>query len=162
MRIIKLLSAALLALALPLSAQITSALDNAPPEIPKGNLVTMSGAIEQRSGDDVRGTITATILSGWHINSNKPLDEFVIPTVLTFDPATAELLKADYPQHTVRDFTFSSDQKQTLAVYEGTIAIPFAAKVKSSAIKASLRYQACNDSVCLPPTNLIRRPFKTS
>lgn len=120
--------------------------------IPKNNLVTLAGTIASRSGDEIRGTVNATIESGWHINSNKPLDEFVIPTVLSFDPATAELVKADYPQHTVRNFTFSGDQK--LAVYEGTIAIPFIAKLKNNAatINASLRYQACNDSVCLPPT----------
>ena len=93
---IKLLSAALLTLALPLSAQITSALDAAP-DIPKEDLVKLSSAIEQRSGDDVRGTIAATILSGWHINSNKPLDDFVIPTTLKLE--SADLTGVQFPPH---------------------------------------------------------------
>ena len=97
---------------------------------------------------DVKGVVTATIESGWHINSNKPLDDFVIPTKLSFDGT--ELVSAEYPPHTVRTFTFSGGQK--LAVYEGTIQIPFTAKLQSGdTIKGKLHYQACNDNVCLPP-----------
>ncbi len=113
------------------------------------DLVKLSGVVTQRGGDDVRGTITAEIAKTWHINSVKPLDEFVIPTTLTLDGA--DLVRADFPPHELKDFTFSDGKK--LAVYEGTIAIPFEAKLKSgtSAIHATLRYQSCNDSVCLPP-----------
>jgi thiol:disulfide interchange protein DsbD len=117
--------------------------------IPGQELVQLTGSVNQRSGDDVHGTVSATIESGWHINSNKPLDDFVIPTKLTFD--NAELVSAEYPAHTVRAFTFSGGQK--LAVFEGTIRIPFAAKLKPGAtsIEGKLHYQACNDTVCLPP-----------
>lgn len=113
------------------------------------DLVKLSGVVTQRSGDDVRGTITAEIAKTWHINSVKPLDEFVIPTTLKLDGA--DLVRADFPPHELKDFTFSDGKK--LAVYEGTIAIPFEAKLKSgaTAITATLRYQSCNDSVCLPP-----------
>lgn len=144
----------LLVVALPLSAQITSSLDAAP-DIPQGDLVKLAGVSDiARNGDEVRGTITATITNGWHINSNKPLDEFVIPTELKLDPATADLVSAEYPAHVVRSFTFSGGNK--LAVYEGTIAIKFAAKLKNGAkeIRARIHYQACNDKVCLPPRDL--------
>src|SRR5689334_1547360 len=67
--------------------------------IPDQDLIKLSGVVTQRSGDDVRGTVTAVIASGWHINSVKPLDDFVIPSELKFDPATAELLRADFPPH---------------------------------------------------------------
>ncbi|HEV2719779.1 MAG TPA: cytochrome c biogenesis protein CcdA [Thermoanaerobaculia bacterium] len=127
-------------------------------------LVKLSGVVTQRSGDDVRGTITAEIAKTWHINSVKPLDEFVIPTTLTLEGA--DLVRADFPPHELKDFTFSDGKK--LAVYEGTIAIPFQAKLKNgvTSIKATLRYQSCNDSVCLPPktvsadisTNVVAAP----
>src|SRR3954471_2849504 len=119
--------------------------------ISDAELLKLSGVVTQRSGDDLRGTVTATIAKGWHINSVKPLDDFVIPSELKFDPATAELVRADFPPHELKDFTFSGGKK--LAVYEGTIAIPFQAKLKNgaTAIKATLRFQSCNDSVCLPP-----------
>ncbi len=111
----------------------------------------MHGTVNQRNGDEVRGVVTAKIESGWHINSAHPLDSFAIPTVLSFDPAAADLVSATYPQHTVKSFTFSGGNK--LAVYEGTIEIPFVARLKSDAksLTASLHYQACNDNVCLPP-----------
>jgi thioredoxin:protein disulfide reductase len=116
--------------------------------IPGQDLVKLTGSITQRTGSDVKGVVTATILSGWHINSNKPLDDFVIPTKLSFDDA--DLVSAEYPPHTVRSFTFSGDQK--LAVFEGTVQIPFTAKLKTGdTIHGKLHYQACNDTVCLPP-----------
>src|SRR4029079_10825974 len=119
--------------------------ENAPPKI------ELQGIVSKRSGDVVDGVITTTIPAPWHVNSNKPLDEFLIPTVLTLDPATAELTSAQYPQHELKAFGFSGGSK--LAVYEGTIQIPFTAKLKPGAntIRASLRYQSCNDKVCLPP-----------
>jgi thiol:disulfide interchange protein DsbD len=139
-----------LLLAVVSQAQLSS-LSGGAPGIPSQPLVTLSGGVQSRSGDEVHGTLNATILSGWHINSNKPLTEFSIPTVLVLDSATAELVSAQYPAHELRTFAFSGDEK--IAVYEGAIAIPFAAKLKNNAaaIKASLKYQACNDSVCLPP-----------
>jgi len=118
--------------------------------IPGQDLVKLTGSVSQRDGALVHGVVTATILSGWHINSNKPLDDFVIPSALSFDAATADLVSAEYPPHTVRSFTFSGTQK--LAVYEGTIRIPFTATLKSgNTINGKLHYQACNDTVCLPP-----------
>ncbi len=121
---------------------------------PPRNLVTLSGSVQQHTGDDVRGTVTATIANTWHINSAKPLEAFSIPTVLTLDPATADLVNAQYPEHIIRSFAFSAGTK--LAVYEGTIRIPFTGKLKPGAtqVHALLRYQACNDSVCLPPKSV--------
>ncbi|HEY4639835.1 MAG TPA: cytochrome c biogenesis protein CcdA, partial [Thermoanaerobaculia bacterium] len=116
--------------------------------IPGQELVKLTGSVTERHASDVKGVVTATIESGWHINSNKPLDDFVIPTKLSFDGT--ELVSAEYPPHTVRSFTFSGGQK--LAVFEGTIQIPFTAKLQSGdTIKGKLQYQACNDTVCLPP-----------
>jgi len=116
--------------------------------IPGQELVKLTGVVNERHDTDVKGVVTATIENGWHINSNKPLDDFVIPTKLSFEGA--ELVSANYPQHTVRSFTFSGGQK--LAVFEGTIQIPFTAKLQSGdTIHGKLHYQACNDTVCLPP-----------
>lgn len=116
-----------------------------------GPKVTITGAIHQRSGSEVQGVVTATIADGWHINSNKPLDDFAIPTELSLDPATAALQNVAYPQHELQKFAFSGDRE--IAVYDHTIQIPFSATLAAGAstIRASLRYQACNDNVCLPP-----------
>jgi len=132
--------------AIPSFAQISY--NGAANAVPQQELVKLSGSIDQRNGTQVHGVVTATIENGWHINSNKPLDEFVIPTKLSFE--NADLVSADYPPHTVRGFTFSGGQK--LAVFQDTIRIPFSATLKSgNTINARLHYQACNDTVCLPP-----------
>jgi thiol:disulfide interchange protein DsbD len=149
MRVRQILPLVLLFIATTSFAQLS--VGGAANAIPQQELIKISGAVNARTGDEVHGVVTATIENGWHINSNKPLDEFVIKSELVLDGATADLVSAEYPPHTVRGFTFSGDQK--LAVYEGTIRIPFTAKLKSGAtsIKGKLHYQACNDNVCLPP-----------
>jgi thioredoxin:protein disulfide reductase len=116
-----------------------------------GPKASITGALTAREGNAVQGVVTAKIEDGWHINSARPLDEYAIPTELTLDPATAALKDVTYPQHKMQKFSFSGDKE--IAVYEHTIEIPFSATLVegSTVIKASLRYQACNDTVCLPP-----------
>jgi len=113
---------------------------------PKQDLVRLSGSV----GSNGNGVVTATIEKGWHIQSAHPLDTFTIPTRLTVDG----LVSANYPQHKVESFSFSGGSK--VAVYDGTIQIPFTAKLASGtkSVKATLHYQACNDSVCLPPKDV--------
>ncbi len=122
-------------------AQITSVFNP-----PAQDLVKLSGSV----GSNGNGVVTATIEKGWHIQSAHPLDTFTIPTELRVDG----LVSASYPQHKVESFTFSNGGK--VAVYDGTIQIPFTAKIPSGAkaVKATLHYQACNDSVCLPPKDV--------
>jgi thioredoxin:protein disulfide reductase len=111
----------------------------------------IEGSLHQRVGDDVEGTVKVTIADGWHVNSYKPLEEFAIPTVLELDPATAELVEPRYPAHQMKAFEFTGGKE--LAVYDGTFDIGFRAKLKPGATKiaATLKYQACSDTVCLPP-----------
>jgi thiol:disulfide interchange protein DsbD len=112
---------------------------------------TIEGSLQKRAGDDVEGTVKVTIAEGWHVNSNKPLEEFSIPTTLELDPATAELLEPRYPAHQLKAFEFTGGKE--LAVYDGTFDVGFKAKLKPGATKiaATLKYQACSNTVCLPP-----------
>lgn len=113
---------------------------------------TIEGSLQQRNGDEVEGTIEATIADGWHVNSNTPSEDFAIPTLLELDPATAELIgNPQYPPHAMKTFEFTGGKQ--LAVYDGKFPITFRAKLKPGATKigATLRYQACSDRVCLPP-----------
>lgn len=109
---------------------------------------TIDGSIQKRTGDEVEGTIHATIADGWHVNSNTPSEEFAIKTEIALD---AELLEARYPPHQMKAFEFTGGKE--LAVYDGTFPIGFRAKLKPGATKliATLKYQACSNRVCLPP-----------
>jgi thiol:disulfide interchange protein DsbD len=117
-----------------------------------GPKATIEGSLHKRSGDEVEGTIVATIAAGWHVNANPPSEEYASPTVLEIDPATAELIgQPVYPPQVMKAFEFTGGKE--LAVYDGTFPISFRAKLKPGATKigATLRYQACSDKVCLPP-----------
>jgi thiol:disulfide interchange protein DsbD len=113
--------------------------------------ITVRGAVSKRNADVVEGTITVAIPPTWHINSDKPLSDFAIPTAITLD---ADAVRVQFPPHEEKAFSFSGGEK--VAVFEGTINVAFAAKLKPNAksIKATLRYQACNDKVCLPPKSV--------
>ena len=113
---------------------------------------TITGAVHTRTGDEVQGTITATIVEGWHVNSHTPSEEYAIPTVLELDPASATLIGEPlYPAHAMKAFGFTGGKQ--LAVYDGTFRIAFRAKLATGVTRftATLNYQACSDSVCLAP-----------
>ena len=116
-----------------------------------GPKATVEGSLQSRTGDDVEGSVVATISEGWHVNSNTPSEEFAIPTVLELDPSAAELLAVKYPPHAMKAFEFTGGKD--LAVYDGTVVIGFQANLKPGVTKipVTLRYQACSDRVCLPP-----------
>lgn len=102
-------------------------------------------------------TVTVKLNDDWHINANKPADPTLIPTVLTFEAATG--LRAGepkYPEPKSHKFGFS---ETPLLVYEGTFAITVPIVVESlpagvHTLVGKLRYQACNDEVCLAPKTI--------
>ncbi|HVT44907.1 MAG TPA: cytochrome c biogenesis protein CcdA [Thermoanaerobaculia bacterium] len=118
------------------------------------NLVRLTLEVDPLREGELRGVVVAEIAGGWHINSWKPIEKFFIPTVLTLEGNGIETTTIDYPAHLEKKFDFAGGN---LAVYEGTIRIPFAGRAdpESSTLTAKLRYQACNDNICLPPTSVV-------
>jgi len=109
-------------------------------------------------GAEVRAVFVFTLDKGWHVNSNKPLDEFSIPTEFALsDTPGFTAAKVVYPKHKVVKLSFSPD---SLAVYEAefsigvVIAIADGTEPKTHTLKAQLQYQACNDKACAPPKTL--------
>jgi hypothetical protein len=104
-------------------------------------------------------TINFRVPPGYHINSNTPKSEFLIPTALKMDVPTDIMLgKTTYPAGEDLSFPFSPDEK--LNVYTGDFAItlnvhPLASVVVGKyVIHGTLRYQACDNAACYPPKNL--------
>jgi thiol:disulfide interchange protein DsbD len=126
---------------------------------PQKVLVSLSLSFDKASyaaGEPVKGTLAAKIEPEWHINSARPKDEFAIPTVLKIESAALENVAISYPAHVERAFEFAGGAK--LAVYEGTVQIPFTATRTAATdltVRAILGYQACNDKVCLPPKDAV-------
>jgi hypothetical protein len=96
---------------------------------------------------------------GYHINSNTPKSEFLIPTALKMDlPTDIVLGKIAYPVGEEASFPFSPDEK--LSVYSGDFTIAVAVHPLLSVVpgkyemRGVLRYQACDNAACYPPKNL--------
>jgi thiol:disulfide interchange protein DsbD len=97
---------------------------------------------------------TATIESGWHVNAHQPRDKFLIPTTLEVAPPAGVTVGAiEYPKPVERKLAFSDDP---LLLYEGTIELraPLTGE-GGGRFEANLRYQACDDTRCLPPKTLL-------
>lgn len=95
------------------------------------------------------------IEQGMHINSHTPSDEFLIPTVFSIpDGEAVKLESANYPGGT--NITLSADPKTKLNVYSGEFVIQakIVAKPGNHLLQGKLRYQACNNSQCLPPRTI--------
>jgi hypothetical protein len=96
---------------------------------------------------------------GYHINSNTPKSEFLIPTALKMDLPTDIILgKIEYPAGEDRAFPFSPDEK--INVYSGDFTIAVAVHPLHSVVpgkyemRGVLRYQACDNAACYPPKSL--------
>lgn len=108
-----------------------------------------------KKGRTIRGTVVMDIPSGLHVQSNKPLDKFLIPTKLELEtPNGMRVGPISYPRAVMRNLKFS---KGAVAVYEGKAMIRFTVNVPanynggSGDIKGKLRFQACTDESCFAP-----------
>jgi len=106
-------------------------------------------------GRSVRATVVMEIPGGYHVNSNRPLEKFLIPTQLKVDaPDGIRVGAVIYPRAVLRKFKFS---KNNVSVFEGratmrfNMTVPAGVSTGSKEVKLQLRYQSCNDEVCFPP-----------
>ena len=117
----------------------------------------MRAACKTGSSTDwaVKASVVMEIPQGLHVQSNKPLDKFLIATKLDVEtPSGTTAGPVSYPRALMRNLKFS---KNKVAVYEGRAIIRFPVTVPanysggSGEIKGKLRFQACNDDSCFPP-----------
>jgi thioredoxin:protein disulfide reductase len=110
-------------------------------------------------GKEFQIAVVVDILNGYHMNSHKPLDSYLIPTTLTPQvPTGITLADTIYPPGKNLKFPFSPDKP--LNVYTGSVTLRLrltaseAAAIGNTAIPITFRYQACNNSACLPPVKV--------
>src|SRR5262249_3133396 len=99
------------------------------------------------------------ISPGFHINSNTPKSEFLIPTVLKLDAPTDIVVgKVTYPPGIDMSFAFAPEEK--LSVYSGEFTVGVVVRPLHTVIpgkyafRGQLRYQACDNAACYPPKQL--------
>ena len=121
------------------------------------NAQTVSGSIGNGTisrGGSARGTIVLSVPGGLHVNSNRPGNEFQIPTTVRLTAVGAKAGAISYPRGKNRKFGFSEG---SINVYDGrttfnfNVTVPKNFKGNTVRVRAVVKYQACTDEVCYPP-----------
>jgi uncharacterized protein YyaL (SSP411 family) len=112
--------------------------------------------IAARQEADDRVGVSLSMLPGWHVNADQPLQQGLIPTRLELATESSgwRLTQVEYPEAGVRPLGFHAEP---LALYQGEARIVAhlqPADRPRRLLPLSLRLQACNDRVCLPPESL--------
>jgi hypothetical protein len=97
--------------------------------------------------------------AGFHVNSNHPKSEFLIPTALRLNPPTDIVIgRVSYPAGEEMSFAFAPDDK--LSVYAGEFPVTVEVRPLAGVLPArymihgELKYQACDNAACYPPKKL--------
>jgi len=103
--------------------------------------------------------ITLNIREGWHINDNKTLQKELTPTVVQLEPSQQDwqLGAVHYPKPEYQSLSW---QQSKLALYQGTVHLRSQLKslvttAQSTVVPVRLKFQACHDNLCLPPTEMV-------
>ncbi len=102
----------------------------------------------------VEAKIAVSLAPGYHVNSNTPSEQYLIPLKLTWTPGALEAAETIYPKAQAEKYDFSP---KPLSVFTGDFALVTKFKVAAGAtpgpgaMVGKLRYQACNNKACFPP-----------
>lgn len=120
-------------------------------------IAVKESSVKVSQGDEFKTTLEITIDQTWHINSQKPNDDFLIPSEITAKGNGVKLIKVIYPEaHNIK-LAFS---EELVSVYEGTASAKLTFRVDKNApvgkqkVQVTLDYQACNDMTCMPPNDV--------
>ncbi len=118
------------------------------------------GQIDQSSvkrGSTFTQKIPLHLKAGFHVNSNAPADDYLIPLRLTWALGKVISEGVDYPKPQLENYAFSA---KPVSVFSGTFTLETKFKVAADApvgaatVVGKLRYQACNNKECLPPKTI--------
>jgi hypothetical protein len=102
------------------------------------------------------------VKEGFHVNSNKPNSELLIPTTLKLEPPS-DLSAGVITFPPGKDISFPFDPSEKLNVYSDAFTVKaklmaaHTANAGNFTVHGQLRYQACNDNACFPPKSI---PFQ--
>jgi hypothetical protein len=143
-----------------LAAAVLPALSCAQTSAPPANVLSLippDRTLQAHAGGTLEARLGVELRSGYHVNSNTPAEAYLIPLRLTWNPAPLAAAEVLYPKPKMERYSFS---KVPLSVFTGDFSILTRFKVPSDApagpatLTGRLRYQACNDRMCLAPKNL--------
>jgi DsbC/DsbD-like thiol-disulfide interchange protein len=111
--------------------------------------------VQAKAHATVVANFAVVIDAGFHIQSNHPKLDYLIPTTLTLAPAGGvSVTQVAWPRPQDHKFSFAADP---LSVFEGTVKVPVTLKTGAAGeqtLHGTFRYQACNDQLCRPPVSV--------
>jgi thiol:disulfide interchange protein DsbD len=122
--------------------------------------VEPAGQVVVKRGTSAPATFKVAILPGYHVNSDKPKDDFLIPLQLTWTAGPVKTGAVVYPPR--EEVQVGPDK---LSVFTGSFDLktdfsaPRDAAAGTFTMTGKLHYQACNDRMCFRPMTVdIRVP----
>ncbi len=129
--------------------------------LPQGGNIGINGFFSvdpAAQGSSFQAAIVLDIPRGLHVNANRPLGKYAVPTTIKIDaPRGMRISPLTYPAAQVRTFRFGGGAAERLAVYEGrsiarfNVTVPPNFELGVARIRVSVRFQSCSDEVCFPP-----------
>ncbi|MBK8809796.1 MAG: hypothetical protein IPN69_03575 [Acidobacteria bacterium] len=114
--------------------------------------ISASVAPVKRGGTST-GTVILTIPPGFHVNSNRPNTENLIPTSIRITAGGGKIYGLRYPAGKNKIFAFSDEP---LNVYEGRVRFTFRLQIprgfrrNRATVRIAADFQPCTDEVCYP------------
>ncbi len=115
--------------------------------------------VHMSPGETRRVELDFRVNANFHINSNTPKSNLLIPTTLKLvAPKPLEISSIQYPPGEDQTFPFSPNEK--LSVYSGDFTVYVLLKAppflhgSSFPVGGELYYQACDKNACYPPKKL--------
>ncbi|MHB8580300.1 MAG: protein-disulfide reductase DsbD family protein [Ignavibacteriaceae bacterium] len=110
-----------------------------------------------KPGSQFQIAVKADVDNSWHINSNKPNEDYLIPTNISIDTSNGfKLQSVIYPKANNIKLSFS---EKPLSVWEGeififgTLDVPINLSPGNYPLLVKLDYQSCNNQSCSPPVS---------
>lgn len=118
-----------------------------------------------KRNDAVQTRIPVSILEGYHVNSNTPSEEYLIPLTVTWTSLGAlEGAQVVFPKASSEKYEFAD---KPLSVFTGNFELTVNFRVSARApagpgvASGKLRYQACSNRACYPPKTVdINVPYQ--
>ena len=108
-----------------------------------------------KRGATVTETLQLVVPPGFHVNCDKPKDEFIIPLKLTWTPGLLDVKKVEFPKPEEVKVGM-----QDLLVFTGTFAVKTQFQAPSNAVTGAaslvgkIHYQACSSDMCFRPSTI--------
>ncbi|MCL6097210.1 MAG: protein-disulfide reductase DsbD [Bacteroidetes bacterium] len=116
-----------------------------------------SGQKKVQRNSQLKIAVKVSVENSWHINSNKPHEDFLIPTKVVSTDKRFPLANVEYPK--AQDITLGFSD-QPVSVFEGDVVINLLVNIDKELlpgiykIPIKVEYQSCNNQTCMPPTSV--------